>query len=169
MRISGGGGGLAIPPAAGWLARAAWVAAARVSSALRSMHSRGSALTVNRPAASAGCTRRDTKPAGAVAVRRCRPWYGDLLSSARWLGTNSRRKTAQAFCPRQNTPRRSHPRRASSSSKVDLRFAISALDARRSPSRPSFRKRAGNCQVLPEKISGRCNPLQAKHVWAGYE
>ena len=42
------------------------------------------------------------------------------------------------------------------------------VHASRSPS-PYLGKPAGNCQVLREKNSGSCNPLQAKDVWAGYE
>ena len=42
------------------------------------------------------------------------------------------------------------------------------VHASRSPS-PYVGKPAGNCQVLREKNSGSCNPLQAKDVWAGYE
>ena len=42
------------------------------------------------------------------------------------------------------------------------------VHASRSP-RPYLGKPAGICQVLPGGISGSCNPLQAKDVWAGDE
>ena len=88
------------------------------------------------------------------------------LSSARWLGTQSH-KTAQAFCHRQNTARRSHPRRASSS-KVDLRFSISA-STRVALQAPTLANQRGIVKSFQKNISGSCNPLQAKDVWAGYE